>query len=83
MLEHPETCGEKEGKDQGDPVFERLRESMGELAVRDAGGDLNLEHQQCHGDGEDRIAEGFEPVLAVHGVTIVLDCAQKRKRGLY
>jgi len=80
MLKHPEARGKNKCNDEGNPVAEGLLESLGELAVRDAGRNFDFENEQGHDDGEDGIAEGFEPVLAVHGVTIVLDCARERKR---
>jgi hypothetical protein len=53
---------------------------MGQLTVRDARGDFDFEDEQGHRDGEDAVREGLDPVLAVHGVTIVLDCVQECKR---
>lgn len=80
MLQHPKARGEDKGDGKGDPVMGEQRESVAELAVRDVGGGFDLEDEQGHDDGEDAIAEGFEPVLAVHGVTMVFDCWRKRKR---
>jgi len=79
VLQHPEARGNGKGDDEGDPVAKGLGEGVGELAVRHAGGHLDIQDEQRHDDGEDGIAERFEPVLAVHGVTIVLDCAQECK----
>jgi len=83
VLQHPEARGHSEGDNKRKPVAERLEKRVHELTMLDAGGHLDIQNEQRHHDGEDGIAEGFEPVLAVHGVTIVLDCAQKRKRGLH
>jgi hypothetical protein len=82
VLQHPETRRHSEGNNKGEPVAEGFGEGVTELAVRNAGGHLDIKDKQRHDDGEDRIAEGFEPVFAVHGVIIVLDCAQECKREL-
>ena len=79
MLQHPEARSDDEGDDEGDPVAKGLCECVGELAVRHPGRHLDIQDEQGHHDGEDRIAEGFEPVLAIHGVTIVLDCESECK----
>jgi hypothetical protein len=80
MLKDPEACREDESDDESDPVAEGLCKSVDELAVRHIDRHLDFKDQQGHDDGENRIAESFEPVLAVHGVTIVFDCGRKRKR---
>ncbi|GAA4483986.1 hypothetical protein GCM10023094_36340 [Rhodococcus olei] len=39
-------------------------------------GDLQVEHEECHGDGEDAVAEGFHPTgfRQIHGVIVRADC---------
>ena len=79
MLQHPESRGDGEADSEGDPISEGLPQRMGQLTVRDACGDFDFEDEQGHRDGEDAVREGFDPVLAVHGVTIVFDCGPERK----
>jgi len=71
VLEHPEARRNHKGNGECNPVAKGLPDCMKKLAMRDAARHSDLENEQRHGDGEDRVREGFEPVLAVHGVTIV------------
>ena len=82
VLEHPVADGDEEGDDEGEPVVAFDAEGCHELAVRDAGGDFELEDKQRHRDGEDAVGEGFDAVLAVHGGFSVAGWGRAFESGL-
>jgi len=62
----PINAADQKADDESGDLGSELKQSMRKLLdlVRQQGGDLDLQDEQRHGDGEDAIGQGFDPPLA-------------------
>lgn len=67
VLQRPEDARDGKRDDKTEPRVTAVTDRRAELKRRDAFGDLQVEDEERHGDGEDAVREGFDAVLGEHG----------------